>query len=581
MNKEVYKHILGTYGRSPGQWVGLIGEIIRTLLARVYVTYLMAQVASHIAQKDYMQAKKYILFFFIAYCVGQLIGAGAELIAVKTENIVYGSLMKVYYEKLTNKDMAFYRDNQTGYLATAFRQYLDGAILFVRFLRSDVIKVTISLIVPAFVLLFFNLKVGLVALLVVALQVVYIIWASSKINKHREKAHEIYRKITAEVSDGITNILAFKSAGKEAEAGRRFRRLIRDEVEVFWLRRKIAIILDLPRSIGTALAITIAFYFVIDESVPISESVGLIVLTITYMFQIIRNVGEVPQLMVQHDDYITKIYPTLKYLGGDYEKIKDPLRPTDIRRIKGAINVDNISFSYPAGNKSNKKVHVFKDLKFSVAAGEQIGVVGLSGAGKSTLASLLMRFDDVNSGSIKIDGVDIRDVAQSDLRQKIAYVPQEPLLFHRTVAENIGYFDNKSKLSDIKKAASAAHAKEFVEKLPDQYDSIVGERGIKLSGGQKQRIAIARAVLKRAPIMLFDEATSALDSESEKIIQKALPEILGKQTAIIIAHRLSTVAGLDRIIVMHDGKIVEEGTHAQLLKMKGRYYSLWQKQVSA
>ncbi|MGB5018210.1 MAG: ATP-binding cassette domain-containing protein, partial [Candidatus Moraniibacteriota bacterium] len=159
-------------------------------------------------------------------------------------------------------------------------------------------------------------------------------------------------------------------------------------------------------------------------------------------------------------------------------------------------------------------------------------------------------------------------------------VPQEPLLFHRTIRENIAYYDTLKSDEEIIRASKAAHAHEFIEKLPDGYDTIVGERGIKLSGGQKQRVAIARAILKKAPIMIFDEATSALDSESEQIIRRALPEIIGNQTAIIVAHRLSTVAGLHRIIVMHDGKIIESGNHTELLELKGRYYSLWQKQTS-
>lgn len=191
-----------------------------------------------------------------------------------------------------------------------------------------------------------------------------------------------------------------------------------------------------------------------------------------------------------------------------------------------------------------------------------------------------MRFDEVVEGSIKINGIDIRDVAQSDLRRNIAYVSQEPVLFHRTVRENIAYHRQDATDEQVKNAAKAAHADEFISELPKGYDTIVGERGVKLSGGQKQRVVIARAVLKNAPIILFDEATSALDSRSEYIIQRALPEIIGKHTAIIIAHRLSTVAQLDRIIVIHDGKISEQGTHNQLLANKDTYYSLWQRQIS-
>jgi ATP-binding cassette subfamily B protein len=224
-------------------------------------------------------------------------------------------------------------------------------------------------------------------------------------------------------------------------------------------------------------------------------------------------------------------------------------------------------------------VPVFEDLTVTIAGGEQVGIVGLSGAGKSTLAGLLMRFDDVTQGAIRIDGVDLRDVRQSELRRQIAYVPQEPLLFHRSIRDNIAYFDEEATQAQIERAAQAAHAHHFIQRLPLGYDSMVGERGVKLSGGQKQRIVIARSILKNAPIMLFDEATGALDTESEQIIQRALPEIMGRHTAIVIAHRLSTIAGLDRILVMHEGRIAEQGSHAELLRLGGRYARLWYRQV--
>jgi ATP-binding cassette subfamily B protein len=297
---------------------------------------------------------------------------------------------------------------------------------------------------------------------------------------------------------------------------------------------------------------------------------------VVYMVQVYNAVQGIPAVVEQHDDLISKLYPTLEYQTDNYETVRDVAEPQELPRQGGTVAFQDVDFAYrtPGG----KRVPVFTGLDLNVGAGEQVGIVGLSGAGKSTLASLLMRFDDIDGGSIEVDGVDIRQAAQVELRQRMAYVPQEPLLFHLTVRENISYFKPEASQAEIERAAAAAHAKEFIQRLPDGYDTLVGERGVKLSGGQKQRIVLARSILKDAEIMIFDEATSALDSVSEKIIQASLPGIIGKRTAIVIAHRLSTVADLDRIVVMHQGKIVEQGTHHELLARQGRYHELWQKQ---
>ncbi len=580
MNREVYKHLLQTYGRKPGQWFGFFAELIRTLLLRVVVQLLMAEAAVRVAGGDVESARRTVLYFLFAYVAGSTIGMIGELVALHSENYQYNTLLKTFHRKLTSKDMSFYRDTQTGYLASAFRQYLDSSLLLVRFLRGEVTRVAISLTLPALIMLITDVRLGFVALAIIVVQVLYVIWSSAKANTYRTRSHEIYRKVTGEVSDEITNIVAFRSAGVSAQAERKMEKLADEEVETFWLRRKTTTLLDFPRSLITAAGVAGAFYIVLGGVADTAATVGLIVLTFTYMFQIMRVVSDLPSIIVQHDDLVTKVYPTLQYLTQDYETIKDPLQPKKLQIVGATIDVEGVDFSYPSHSGQGSRISVFKDLTIHIQGKERVGIVGLSGAGKSTLANLLMRFDEIEAGSIKIDGVDIREVNQETLRQHIAYVPQEPLLFHRTIKENIAFFDERASDEDIVRAARAAHAHEFIDKLPDGYDTIVGERGVKLSGGQKQRVVIARAILKNTPIMIFDEATSALDSESEEIIQRALPEIIGQQTAIVIAHRLSTVASLDRIIVMEDGKIMEEGSHTELRNLRGRYYSLWQKQIA-
>ena len=254
--------------------------------------------------------------------------------------------------------------------------------------------------------------------------------------------------------------------------------------------------------------------------------------------------------------------------------IKDPEQPEKPHMNTGAIDFNGVTFAHNGSDDA-----LFQELDLHIRPGEKVGLVGHSGSGKTTFTRLLMRFSDIDGGEITIDGQNIAHVTQDDLRRAIAYVPQEPLLFHRTIRENIAYGRPGATDEEIFAAAKNAHATEFINGLPQGYDTLVGERGVKLSGGQRQRIAIARAMLKNAPILLLDEATSALDSESEALIQDALWKLMQGRTAIVIAHRLSTIQKMDRIIVLDNGAIVEEGSHTELVKRKnGVYAQLWARQ---
>jgi ATP-binding cassette subfamily B protein len=240
---------------------------------------------------------------------------------------------------------------------------------------------------------------------------------------------------------------------------------------------------------------------------------------------------------------------------------------------QGKISFNNVDFAYIP------KQPVFKNLSLTIKAGEKIGLVGFSGSGKSTFVNLLLRFYDIQSGSITIDNYNIAEITQESLRSQIAMIPQDPSLFHRSLMENIRYGRLNASDAEVIETAKLAHCHEFIEQLDEGYQSLVGERGIKLSGGQRQRIAIARAMLKHAPILILDEATSALDSVTEKIIQSSLKELMRDKTTLVIAHRLSTLSDMDRIIVFHQGKIIEDGPIDELLAAKQHFAKLWSMQV--
>jgi ATP-binding cassette subfamily B protein len=259
-------------------------------------------------------------------------------------------------------------------------------------------------------------------------------------------------------------------------------------------------------------------------------------------------------------------------LLSESEEIKDKSGATDLIPGEATVRFEGVNFSYEPNRQ------ILFDMCFDIPAGHNIAVVGHSGSGKSTLSRLLFRFYDVTGGRILINNQDIRDITQKSLRAAIGIVPQDTVLFNDSIYYNIAYGRPKASCEEVFEAARSAHVHNFIENLPDKYETIVGERGLKLSGGEKQRVAIARAILKKPEILIFDEATSALDSKSEKAIQEELKRIASNRTTLTIAHRLSTIADADQILVLDKGSIIERGTHRELLVAKGFYAHMWELQ---
>ncbi|HSX00074.1 MAG TPA: ABC transporter ATP-binding protein [Patescibacteria group bacterium] len=301
-------------------------------------------------------------------------------------------------------------------------------------------------------------------------------------------------------------------------------------------------------------------------------SIAVVTLVQLYVIRMITATQAIAELIKQYEVVMGGAYQSMKTMLIP-ATITDPESPMHVSKEALRIDFNKVRYQYDDAAKTSTAV---RDFNLTIAPGEKIGLVGYSGSGKTTLTKLLLRFMDTTKGSISVGGINVRDLPQRELREHIAYVPQEPLLFHRTIAENISYGKPSASKKRVREVAQMAYVDEFVEGMPKKYETLVGERGVKLSGGQRQRVAIARAILKDAPILILDEATSALDSRSERFIQQALWELMKDRTALVVAHRLSTIQRMDRIAVMNKGQVVQLGSHTELLRdKKGIYAKLW------
>ncbi len=412
---------------------------------------------------------------------------------------------------------------------------------------------------------------GLIGFIVCYLVVAFLL--ARPVNKHLERFAQAESKQTGSLADAVTNAPIIKSFARINYEEKRFHTATENTRQ--HLRRFARIQLWQINALGFMHRVITGFAFVMAvlAVVRFGADIPTVFLIFTYSITIGDMLFDFSNQSLR--TYNRAVSDAKEMLGILHEPIEvtDPAEPESSRMTTGAIEFHDVNFTHQDAQDA-----LFHDFSLSIQPGEKIGLVGHSGSGKTTFTRLLLRYSDIQAGAITIDGQDIAAVTQHDLHRAIAYVPQEPLLFHRSIRENIGYGNLTASQEEIERVARLAHADKFIAQLPVGYDTLVGERGVKLSGGQRQRVAIARAMLKDAPILVLDEATSALDSESEVLIQDALWKLMQGRTAIVIAHRLSTVQKMDRIIVLDDGKIVEQGTHKALLARKGTYAKLWKHQ---
>ncbi len=570
--KMVYAHLWRTYGRSWQVRLSFGMHLVTRVGKLIILPIALSIIITQLSKQNFQAAYGGVAVFVCTSLSIGLITPLTKYIGMKGENKIYRQATAAYFAKLIQADLDYFHSNLAGYLTTATRQYVDGCIGMVRALRERYMTTLLSVIFPLAVLMYLDVWLGLVSLILSVVLAVYLVWASYVITPYRSRSREIYKRNSGRMADAISNILAVRSNAQEATYVQRVQDGAEAEGALFGERYTMQAKFIAFREVITVSFFLTLLWLTVHRMSTSNITITTAVIATTYVFTIISAIYTLSEDIDQHDDLVDQIIPAFEILNRQ-NAVNDPKRPKKLGVIKGDITLEDVEFSY------EKDQPVLSGLSVRIPAGQKVGVVGMSGAGKSTLAKLLLRFNDVGRGSVQIDGVDVRDMRQTDVRGSIAYVPQEPLLFHASIKENVLLALPDATDEQIRQALKQAHALDFVDKLPDGVDSIVGERGVKLSGGQKQRVAIARAVLRRAPIMILDEATSALDSESEQIIKDSFASILKGKTAIVIAHRLSTLSEMDRILVIEDGRCVEDGSHDKLLSRGGKYARLWRRQL--
>ncbi|HSX45712.1 MAG TPA: ABC transporter ATP-binding protein [Candidatus Saccharimonadia bacterium] len=538
--------------------------IVAKIFSKLQIAY------AHHQQLDLSDYLPYFLAYLSFMLAGVICWRGQAFAIWRLEENIQRDVANDVYDHLQAQSESFHANHFGGALVSQTNKFIGSYVRLMDSFIWNIVPSIVTVIVAISVLFFVAWPLALVMLGIVVVYLATMTWRITRQLPYNVEVAEAESEQTAALADAITNISTIRAFAGEHYESARFRK-VSGRVH----RRFHVLTIEVLKTEALS-------HFQTNSFQIVALFIGLVAVTqggtnVSVLYLAINYSGRIVDQLWQFGRTVREINRGL----GDAKEmteilqiepaVKDPAKPQKVKIRRGEVQFRDVGFAYP----ENRDDPLFKKLQLKIKPGEKVGLVGPSGGGKTTITRLLLRFMDIQNGEIAIDGQNIADVKLADLRSHISYVAQEPILFHRTLAENIGYGDQSASQQVIEGVAKMANAHEFISQLPKGYETLVGERGIKLSGGQRQRVAIARAMLKNSPILVLDEATSALDSESEVLIQDALWRLMENRTAIVIAHRLSTIQKMDRIIVLDEGKVVEEGSHKELLAKNGTYARLW------
>ncbi|MGD0576722.1 MAG: ABC transporter ATP-binding protein [Candidatus Staskawiczbacteria bacterium] len=525
--------------------------------------------ASAVAQKLLVL----IVYVLVLNFVGWIFYRISDFSVNVFEPSVMANLRQQSYEHMMLHSYSFFVNNFTGSLVQKVNRFARAFERLTDDLVGNLLPLSVRIIGILFIVFFINRWLDLLLFVWIIIFMAFNVFFSSWKVKYDIKSAEIDSKATGYLADTITNqntIQFFNGYNFEKKG---YRDVTNEQAKISSFSWNLnSILYAVQALLGVAIEFVLFFYAIKYWQQGLI-TIGVFVLLQAYVLNIIDQFWGFTRIVRDVYQSYADAKEMVEILNLPHE-IQDKPQAKELVVKNGEIEFKDLTFAF---NETRK---VLNNINLDIKPGEKVALVGPSGAGKTTFVRLLLRLYSPTSGKILIDGQDISDATQESLRKNISMVPQDPILFHRTLAENIAYGRRGSSIGEIKKAAALAHCEEFIKDLPFGLETFVGERGIKLSGGERQRVAIARAILKNAPILILDEATSSLDSNSEMLIQDALNNLMQDKTVIVIAHRLSTIQKMDRIIVVDEGKIIEQGSHADLLKNEySLYKKLWELQA--